>query len=691
MGETLEELKKQKEDIQILLSTLEEAYGDASITKEHYDEVKGKNQKKLDEINKKIIELDTHQAAQASEPAPGQAESAKKGSPSKPKGKPGRPRKQKSPVRTPAAEPSPAPSLPPVTPSAAPSMPAETASMPGQEGGGQTDYSGIPQPLTGVAGDDEPLGTSPDKAPGGARKFQAEPGTINYTAQEIKDMFSKIIKEIKPQGLEVAPRVDKLEVDLEKVRAYIEAMKDERSSGKENVQRMNEEMGELRSNVSTIDRKVGESEMKVSEINEAIGDLRPQRFVKSLQEEDKQIKLHDARLDKLDDLNSVILKKVGQIEEVLKKLGSLEKIVSFSKEAAKRLLEIENREKRINRIADKIDGIFMELNKRLDEFALYKAKQDTLDELSQEMMKTVDDVSTKVEKYASKDDLEVFRSTIEAEIANLRTEAGTSPEVQRLESQKSEIEGLVAMLDEQFKAGAIPEKEYKKTRAINQQRLQDIEGKIVAARGGAPEQSPGQWAAGAASPAQPPAVQGSGKPTPSPSAEAGIGSQAPSQNPAGPVPETGKPTGTPAKENAADMTKSPSLTQPGPETKPVPGQDAPLPAASGPVGATPSQTVQTKEEPQPAANPTGTAKPANPPARDAKGPEPPKDVVSSQTEPVPEGATPEEMEAELKKSHEDGLIGKEAMEKTKGLLGGAKRLFHRKKKDKSPNPNNKDE
>ena len=58
MGENLIELQKQKEDIEILLSTLEEAYRDASITEEHYNEVKGKNKKKLEEINLKIISLE---------------------------------------------------------------------------------------------------------------------------------------------------------------------------------------------------------------------------------------------------------------------------------------------------------------------------------------------------------------------------------------------------------------------------------------------------------------------------------------------------------------------------------------------------------------------------------------------------------------------------------------------------------
>jgi hypothetical protein len=572
MGENLSELQKEKEDIEILLSTLEEAYSDASITKEHYDEVKGKNQKKLEDINKKIIGLE--------EPSKQPKEPEKPASKTKEKKKPGRPKKEK----TSSSPESPAvPATPPATP------PPSTAPVPATpEPPPQPDYSGIPQPLTDVAGDEETPDTKPDKAPGGART--SKPGTVQYTAEEIKEMLGKVLNEIKPQGIEVIPRVDKLEVQIEKIIAYIDAMKDERSGGKENMQRLNEEMGELRSSISMLDRKVSESEINVSEINETIGDLRPGRFIKALEQEDESIKMHDARLDKLDDLNSVVIKKLGQIEDVLKKLGSLEKIVNFSKEAAKRLLEIENREKRINRIADKIDSIFMELNKRLDEFALYKAKQDTLDELSQEMMKSVDALNTKMEKYAEKTELDLFKETVQTEISSIRTGAGTSPEVQKMESQKTEIESLVAMLDEQFKAGALPEKEYQKTKQINLNRIADIDKKIAAIQSGAPVQA------------------------------------APEESP----------------EEWAEKAKS------------VPGQE--------------------KEETKPAesgALPKGDVSKGEGEAKTGTQPQGKEDAETEKSK---------EMHAELEESHKKGLISKESLEKTKGLIGGAKGLFRNKPK-----------
>ncbi len=645
MGEDLTELQKQREDIKILLSTLEEAYSDASITEEHYKEVKGKNEKRLKELDAKISKLEASSAGPAEKEGPAKegAEKAEKEKPEEPKPEKAKPRKRGRPKGS-KSRPKPAPahaSPSQPSPESAPAQPStstsESAPSSGGEAGsgGQSDYSGIPQPLTDIAGEGGgALGSGPDKGSGPT----AEPGSLRYTAQEVKDMLDKVLKEIRPEGIEVAPKVEKLEVQLEKLRAYIEAMKDEKSGSKEGIQRLTEELGEMRSNVSGIDRKVSESEMKVQEIDQALGDLRPQRFTKALQDEDKTIKLHEARLDKLDDLNSVVMKKVGQIEEVLKRLGSLEKIVNFSKEAAKRLIEIENREKKINRVADKIDGIFVDLNKRLQEFALYKAKQDTMDELSQEMMKSMDELNTKMEKYVEKSELESFKDAIQAELASIRTAGGASPEVQKLESQKTEIEGLIAMLDEQFKAGALPEKEYKKTKAINQQRLESIDKKIQAAQSGQ-------------------AVSGeteSGAPAPTPvSGEAGSVEAAPEE---GGSPESAAPESNRPGESGASGARPGDGK--GPEAKPTEEGGAPeggsQPAGSEATGQEPGQAMPSPPAPE---------KQGTPGNEGASGT---KDQQAGENEQTL--TRQQELLAELENSYARGLISREAAEKARKLV-----------------------
>ena len=51
------------------------------------------------------------------------------------------------------------------------------------------------------------------------------------------------------------------------------------------------------------------------------------------------------------------------------------------------------------RLSDRIQKIFIDLNKKLELFIIYKTKQDSLDELSKEMLKTLDALTIKIDHY----------------------------------------------------------------------------------------------------------------------------------------------------------------------------------------------------------------------------------------------------------------------------------------------------
>lgn len=471
--EILANLQKQKEDIEILLSSLEEAYSEAGITEKHYKEVRGKNQKKLKELDKKIKKLE-----------PKIAKAVKKDEKKikvEAKVKKELPPEEKKPK------------------SVGDMIAAEQGAVPVAAVGEGESVPGAP---AGAPGEPAPFGKEAAPAPAAAKP--GKPGDKRYDSQDIKDMLSRFIKEIKPGGLEVLPRVEKVQVQIEKMQAFLDAVKDDKTSRDETMRRLTEEIGELRSSVNSLDRKVSQQEILVGEVNTAVTDLKPQRFVKFLKKQDMQVKVHDSKIQRMEDLTTVITKRLSTVEDVLKKIGGLEKIADFGRDIAKRLIDIENREKRIGRISDKIDSIFIELNKRMDEFMLYKAKQDTLDELSREMMKAIDDINTKIENYAEKEDLDMLRDTMDSRMASVATSAGpaASPEVTKLNEQKEEIEGLLGMLEEQFKKGDLKKEEYEKATKVNTERIESINKKIETAKkkaGAAPkaaggsEEEPTSW------------------------------------------------------------------------------------------------------------------------------------------------------------------------------------------------------
>ncbi len=402
-----EELQRQKEDIENLLSSLEAGFAEGSITQEHYNEVRQKNLEKLEEITRKlkIAEKKVQKQAPEAEPEP------KEPAPKEADMKEGRRQE---------------------TPSGKESAPAK-------------EKEEAKEKKPGILGEI-------------SSKISGEKGIDEERLKE------KII-------MELSPKMEKINVRLVKLKAFLDAMKEDKTGERETAQRVNEELGETRSAMGSIEGRLGEMEMKLEDVSETLTDLKPQRFAKELQKKEEELKMHEARLEKLDDMNTNILKRMNQIQIILEKLGNIESIADMTKGISTKLVSIDEKEKKITRLADKIDNMFVEINKRLEEFMFYKAKQDSLDDLSKEMLKSMDELTTKLTRYAEKDDLELLRDTLDNKISTLMKEGAASSAPVQLSQDHSDVESLMKMLEEQFKKGQISKKDYEKAKAANIQKV----------------------------------------------------------------------------------------------------------------------------------------------------------------------------------------------------------------------------
>ncbi len=550
---SLEELQKQRDDVEALLASIEEAYSDGSMPEAQYQEIKAANETKLQEINEKMDK------AAAEGPGPGEAP------PSPPAEAP--PTSGAPPAEAPPAEPAPpAPPVPAESP-ASPMPPSPEAAPPG------------PQPASGAGA--------------------AEPGPSGPAKIEMPDEILEMIKGIKDGKIggnaELSKKVEKIEVDIEKVKSFVDALKDERTSYDERIQRVSEEMGELRSNLNTMDGRMGEVEIKSDESHDIVKNLKPQYLTGMLQERDNDIKAMKARVEKIEDVLSNTLKKVGEIRGFLQSLGSIDNLANMSKDIARKVIMIDDKVKKTDRMAERIDTVFGELNKRLEEFMFYKAKQQSIDEMTHDLMRNIEEISTRLDGFVQKSDLDSMKDSIMAKVGTAAPAGEVAPTLTGpqadVQKQIDELKELDKMLDEQKKMGALKEDEYNKSKQANQKRMTDLMNKMEQAT----------TTAATASPAS------ANPPSPEPTT----------------VPETPQPEAA-----------QPSPTEPAPAPQPVPEPAPPVPAAQEPAPATP-------EEPKPPETAAGT-QPVPEPSTTQPTPEP----VPAPPGPV---AVPLSQEKELKK------------------------------------------
>jgi len=424
--ESLDQLLHHKEEIETLLSSLEDAYNEAAIMEEDYEHVKKKNKEKLAEINKKIEKLKASGAETEAEPKP-------------------------------------------VTPSPAPSLtPPETYAEP--------PVKVVREVIREVKPPRKPAGKPKVKEEIGLKKFMEDMET--RIAGKIKEVTEAAkVEESGKELKELITKLDKFEIDMEKLKAVVETVKEGRNILDEKVQRVTENMGELRSIIYQREATTKDQEIKVGKLLDSVSHVDPEKIIMELKRRDKEISDQGMRIEKISSMMGALNETMSRMKKVLVNIGSLENVIKVSQTVTDNLQAIEALKGNIEKSADRVQSIYVELSERMEEFLLYRTKQDRMEDLVNELMRSVDDMNTKLSRFITRDDLDAFRQTLKTPEEVVGTEE-RGETIDDLQIQKEEIKMLIKTLEDEYKNKRIPKDEFEKTKKANLDRLKEIEDKI---------------------------------------------------------------------------------------------------------------------------------------------------------------------------------------------------------------------
>jgi hypothetical protein len=292
------------------------------------------------------------------------------------------------------------------------------------------------------------------------------------------------VKEEKPQV--VGDTNTAMQIELEKLKAMIDNLREMKQGTDETIRQMSESIGEIRSMVFQADGNLKEMEMKVDQINDDISEVRPSEISKKFKEIGANTETSQITLEKHDKKFEDITTKLNETYDMLKGIGGLENLVSVNKNIQKKIEEMNEVSKYVERLSLKIEKVFVDMNKNLDDFVSYKIKQDGMFDSVNDLVKNVDGVNIKFEGYATKKDFQtieeellVVKKELEDITKNLPMINISIPEpVIQIRKQMDDIRMLIESLEEQHRNGKLNMNDYKKIKEVNQKKLMDLESGI---------------------------------------------------------------------------------------------------------------------------------------------------------------------------------------------------------------------
>lgn len=282
--------------------------------------------------------------------------------------------------------------------------------------------------------------------------------------------------------------VERLVLELEKMKVKLETVENTRSVVEERIEHIMENIGELRTMLFEKESSGKEQEAKLDKFVEMVSDLEPQRFAKELDKRDRQLSEQAMKIEKLETISSDMSQTVAKLRTMLEAIGSLKNIATVSKDIADRSAKIDGTVSKVERLADETGRVYIELNRRLNEFTLYRGKQDIMAESLKELVGMTESMSGKLDNFATRDDAAELKRSVEdnrlmvdelqAKL-DLASEGDDLPDhIKDLQEEKEGFEQILESNEEEFLEGKIKEVEYKKMKDLHTKKLQAVRQKL---------------------------------------------------------------------------------------------------------------------------------------------------------------------------------------------------------------------
>lgn len=247
-----------------------------------------------------------------------------------------------------------------------------------------------------------------------------------------------------PGKVTVQEEVDlrKLTMDVEKLGAEFTSLKDTRTQSDERLQRIAEDVGELRSLFFQREEAFRDTQSTTEKLKSAVEELEPDKFLKALHKNEGELMLAQSKIEKLERVSEEAGRQLKDAKAVLENVKGIENLKELLKEINTKSSKVEELHGSIERSTNKVEKLYVEVDRKLGEFNTFKAKLITLDELAKELMKLVDEAKIKLDDTPNKSEFATLERGMQEELK--KATDSLEGVKQQLVSQLSDIQNKSA-------------------------------------------------------------------------------------------------------------------------------------------------------------------------------------------------------------------------------------------------------
>ncbi len=197
----------------------------------------------------------------------------------------------------------------------------------------------------------------------------------------------------------------KLAIEVTKIQAQMEGLNEFRKITNERFTRNSEELGEIKGMVVETNKAVSKIEAAATKAIDLVEAVKPDQLMIEVRKQDSKSEALKANIESNETMMHDIMKEMKEMRQRMDFFKGVEQVAKMNEEIKQDLIQIKKIEGIIDRHSNKIETIFLEVEKKFTEFDKYGDVAKDLQKVMGKLQEDVDKLRVKIEDKADKKEL----------------------------------------------------------------------------------------------------------------------------------------------------------------------------------------------------------------------------------------------------------------------------------------------
>lgn len=186
--------------------------------------------------------------------------------------------------------------------------------------------------------------------------------------EETKTAEAEETEEAPKEAVQTSSNDEKINLEFTKIKGQLEGFAELRAANSERFTRISEQVGELRGMIMDTNKSIGAIEVASTKAADLVESVQPQKLMVEIRKEDGKVEALKANIESNEALMKDLFSEMKKMRDQMNFYKGVEQVAKMNEDIKKDILQMKRTEATISGHADKVETIFLEINKKAADF-----------------------------------------------------------------------------------------------------------------------------------------------------------------------------------------------------------------------------------------------------------------------------------------------------------------------------------